>query len=76
MKWVQDTTLRFKWRPYYEPEELDAECERIVLEFLMSKNGVVCFPISNDDLAVMVERDTSDLDLFADLSREGRMSRG
>ncbi len=71
MKWVIDTSGRFQFRPYYEPEELDAECERMVAAFLEAKYGVRRFPISTDDLTVMMEQDTSDLDLYADLSREG-----
>ena len=71
MKWVTDTTGRFKRRPYYDPEELDNECGRIVSEFLVKKYGTVRFPLSTDDLSVLVERDTSDLDMFADLSRDG-----
>jgi hypothetical protein len=71
MKWVIDTTGRFGWRPYYEPAELDNECEHIVAGFLREKHGVVRFPISTDDLTVMLEQETSDLDLFADLSRCG-----
>jgi hypothetical protein len=71
MKWVTDTTGRFKRRPYYDPEELDNECERIVSEFLVKKYGAARFPLSTDDLSVLVERDTSDLDLFADLSHDG-----
>jgi len=71
MKWVIDTTGRFGWRPYYEPSELDDECEHIVAAFLRRKYGVIRFPISTDDLTVMLEKETSDLDLFADLSRDG-----
>jgi hypothetical protein len=68
MKWVADQTGRFRLRPYYDREELDFECERIISRFLERKYGVCCFPISTDDLTVMIEEDTSDLDLFADLS--------
>jgi hypothetical protein len=71
MKWVPDNTGRFSKRPYYLPEELDIECERIVSGYLRAKYGGVAFPISTDDFSVMVERDTSDLDLFADLSVTG-----
>ena len=71
MKWVIDSTGRFKWRPYYEQEELDIECERIVSEFLKRKYGEIRFPLSTDDLTVMIERDTSELDLYADLSGVG-----
>lgn len=72
MKWIPDTTARFRWRPYYEQEELDNECERIVTQFLRLRQGEARFPLSDDDLEVMIEKDTSDLDLYADLSREGR----
>jgi len=71
MRWVVDSSGRFRLRPYYEQEELDAECERIVTGFLEAKYGRLSFPLSTDDLTVLVERDTSDLDLFADLSCEG-----
>ena len=71
MKWVTDTTGRFQWRPSYRPEELDYECERIVSSFLLDKYGAICFPLSTDDLSIMIERDTTDLDLYADLSGEG-----
>jgi hypothetical protein len=71
MKWVNDATGRFAWRPYYDQAELDNECEQIVSAFLKAKNGTCHFPISTDDLSVMIEQDTSDLDLFADLSAHG-----
>jgi hypothetical protein len=71
MKWVPDETGRFEWRPYYERDELDAECEQIVSAFLIAGHGVVRFPVSTDDLTVMIEQDTADLDLYADLSDEG-----
>jgi len=71
MKWVIDETGRFRWRPYYDQEELDIECERIVSEFLKRKHGEISFPVSTDDLTVMIEQDTSELDLYADISGEG-----
>lgn len=71
MKWVVDTTGRFGWRPFYEQEELDYECEQIVSDFLINKYGAIQFPITTDELSIMIERDTSDLDLFADLSLDG-----
>jgi hypothetical protein len=71
MRWIADNTGRFQWRPYYEQAELDAECEQIVSAFLKAKNGAIRFPISTDDLSVMVEQDTSDLDLYADLAGMG-----
>jgi len=71
MRWVVDTTGRFEWRPYYSQDELDNECERIVSEFLIGRYGKGCFPLSTDELSLMIERETSDLDLYADLSGEG-----
>jgi hypothetical protein len=71
MKWVIDSTGRFDWRPYYDQDELDNECEQLVSNFLRAKNGTCRFPISTDDLSIMLEQETSDLDLYADLSREG-----
>jgi hypothetical protein len=71
MKWVQDRTGRFAKRPHYLPEELDEECERIILEFLKLKHGKVEFPVRTDDLTVLIEQ-KADLDSYADLSGEGR----
>jgi hypothetical protein len=76
MKWVADQAGRFRLRPYYDQEELDFECERTVSHFLDRKYGVSCFPISTDDLTVLIEEDTSDLDLFADLSGLGEEVEG
>lgn len=70
MKWVRDTTGRFQKRPHYLPEDLDAECEKIVTEFLLQKHGQVTFPISTDDLTCLLERDIKSLDLYADFSEE------
>ena len=69
MKWVPDKTGRFAQRPHYLPEELDAECEQIVGAFLRQKYGRVEFPITTDDLTVLIEQ-KADLDSYADLSGE------
>ena len=70
MKWVADKTNRFPNRPHYEPYELDAECEKIITVFLKERHGRVNFPVSTDDLAVLIETVVEDLDLYADLSQE------
>jgi len=70
MKWVTDRTGRFAQRPHYLPEELDAECERVILSFLNKKYGKVEFPIKTDDLTIFIE-EQADLDSYADLSGEG-----
>ncbi|SRR5581483_996687 len=69
MKWVQDRTGRFARRPHYLPEELDEECERIIVEFLTKKYGKAEFPVRTDDLTVLIEQ-KADLDSYADLSEE------
>lgn len=71
MRWVRDLTGRFPQRPHYDPREIDEECERVVFSFLREKHGEFRFPISTEDLTILIERDASDLDLYADLSGEG-----
>jgi hypothetical protein len=70
MKWVKDKTGRFGQRPHYLPEELDVECEQAIVPFLRERHGRAEFPISTDDLTVLIESAVDDLDLFADLSKE------
>jgi len=70
MEWVKDRTGRFSRRPHYRPEELDAECENLVRDFLCSRHRNVRYPISTDDLTVLLETLADDLDLYADLSQE------
>jgi Zn-dependent peptidase ImmA (M78 family) len=71
MKWVRDKTGRFAQRPHYLPDELDIECERVILAFLNKKYGKVEFPIKTDDLTVLIE-EQADLDGYANLSGEGQ----
>ena len=69
MRWVQDRTGRFARRPHYQPEELDTECEHVVLAFLRERYGKVEFPIQTEDLTVLLEL-KADLDSCVDLSDE------
>lgn len=69
MKWVPDKTGRFGRRPHYQPEEIDAQCERLIQKFLSKKYGKVEFPILTDDLTILVE-ERADLDSATDLSHE------
>jgi hypothetical protein len=71
MKWVNDITGRFPQRPHYNPEEIDYECENVVIDYLKHKYNCVKFPISTDDLTILIEKSTSDLNLYADLSADG-----
>lgn len=71
MKWYLDPTGRFPQRPYYEGEELDRECEAIVAAFLKREHGAVAYPITTNDLTILIEREAGSLDLYADLSAQG-----
>ncbi len=72
MKWVRDNTRRFQQRPYYAQQEIDDQCEEIVARFLKDRGGSLSYPISTDDLTVMIEQDVADLDVYSNLSAEGR----
>lgn len=77
MKWVKDTTGRFPERPHYDQRELDMDCEAMAHSILRKRNnGVVRFPITTDDLQVMIEDAGADLDLYADLSAYGENVEG
>lgn len=70
MKWVPDRTGRFAQRPHYAPDELDAECERVIAGFLRKKYAKVEYPVRTDDLTLLIE-EHADLDSYADLAGEG-----
>lgn len=69
--YIRDSTGRFPLRPHYRPAEFDRECEAIVDKFLKDLHGKVAFPFTTDDLVRLIDRDTSDLDQYADLSDLG-----
>jgi hypothetical protein len=71
MRYVGDRTGRFPQRPHYEPRELDEECERIITQFMKESCGRFVLPIPTEALTKLIERDTADLDLYADLTSEG-----
>lgn len=71
MKLVSDPLGRFDRRPHYEQYELDDQCEQIVDEFLRARYGRVEYPISTEDLTLLIEREVDDLDSAADLSDLG-----
>ena len=76
MKYVRDTTGRFAQRPHYEQAELDDECEGIITQFMRERYGGLDFPLPTEALKVLIERDASDLDLYADLTGEGEEVEG
>jgi hypothetical protein len=69
MKWVPDRTGRFPRRPHYQPEAIDAQCERLVQKFLNKKYGKVEYPFRTEDITILVE-ERADLDSCVDLSHE------
>ena len=76
MRYVRDATGRFGQRPHFEPVELDNECEQLITDFLRDLYMRVTFPVPTDALTKLIERDAADLDLYADLSAEGREVEG
>ena len=76
MRWVRDNTKRFETRPYYAEHEIDEHCEDIMSRFLSDMGRPGAYPMSTDDLTVLIERDVSELDLYANLSSEGRNVEG
>lgn len=70
MKWIKDPTGRFPRRPYYTEDELEVECEAIVQKLLRIRRGCVGFPVTTDDLTVLIEGEAEELDLYSDLSGE------
>jgi hypothetical protein len=73
MKWVWDRTNRFRMRPHYPTEELNAQCESILAEFLRKKYGKVEYPVRTSDLLALLERETCRLDLSADFALENHI---
>lgn len=71
MQWIKDKTGRFINRPHFKPDEIDLSCEQIIQDFLLERYKKIAFPISTDDLTVLIESRTEDFDRYADLSEEG-----
>lgn len=72
MHYISDRSRHFAKRPYYSRNELDQECETIITDFARQTSGRLELPIPTDTLTKLIERDAADLDLFSDLSAEGR----
>ena len=71
MKLLRDPLGRPIKRLYFSTEELDERCERKIADFMDQHCGGFRLPIPTDDIVRMIEADTDDLDLYADLP-EGR----
>lgn len=76
MKWITDRSGRLTQRPHYEPAEIDQECEAFMAAFLQGKYRIVTYPVSTNDLTILLERETDGLDLYADLKLEGEEVEG
>lgn len=68
---VHDNTGRFGLRPHYTQMELDQEFETLIRTFLYRHHGEEQFPISTNDLLLLIEEYADDLDAYADLSSHG-----
>lgn len=76
MKWIRDELGLFPQRPYYAAVEIDSDLETLVVAFQTEMRGGFSFPLATNDLTVLIERYTSNLDLYADLSSEGENVEG
>lgn len=71
MRMIPDPTGRFPERPFYDPAELDLDCEKRINAFLRDVHGKIEFPVVTDDLTKLIERHVRDFDQYADLSLYG-----
>ncbi|MBI3973614.1 MAG: hypothetical protein HY332_20255 [Chloroflexi bacterium] len=76
MRWVRDALGRVPQRPHYDPDEIDRECEAVATVFLAARYRRVSYPLSTNDLTILLEQRTSDLDLYAELDDEGDDAEG
>jgi hypothetical protein len=58
-------------RPHYQPGELDREFEGLVSRHIRRRRGAVTYPLTTDDLTVLIEDHVENLDIYADLSPYG-----
>lgn len=70
MKVLRDPHGRPIDRLYFKTEELDGRCERKIADFMDRHCGGFRLPIPTDDLIRMIEVETDDLDMYADLPEE------
>jgi IrrE N-terminal-like domain len=70
MKLLRDPLGRPIRRLYFDLDELDRECERIVTNFMDRHSAGFRLPIPTDDIIRMIEMEADDLDMYADLPEE------
>lgn len=71
VKMIPDKMGRFTRRPFYQERELDNECEQLIRDLLRKRKGKIVYPVSTEDLTVLIEMHDADLDSCADLSCYG-----
>src|SRR5690606_25379177 len=71
VRWFSDDKGRFPRRPFYEPLEIDQECERLLADFRRDVGLAQDVFIETDDITRLIERHASNLDVYADLSADG-----
>lgn len=67
VEWRRDRTGRFEEYPHFEPGEIDSQCETVVRRFLARRRGTATYPLTTDELAVLIEEHVDDLDQGAAL---------
>ena len=70
MKLLRDPLGRPIPRLYFDLDELDWECERIVTNFMDCYSAGFRLPVPTDDIIRMIEMEADDLDMYADLPEE------
>ena len=76
MMMILDRTGRFPERPHYNIEELEADSENLITEFLMRRYGQLVIPVPTPALVALLERDAGAIDLYCDLTAEGEEIHG
>ncbi|MFI5345137.1 MAG: ImmA/IrrE family metallo-endopeptidase [Elusimicrobiota bacterium] len=72
MKYIPDTTGRFKERPLLAPQDIEYECEKMILDCLEKrKQADFVPPLDTDTLNVLLEEHAEDVNLYADLQQGG-----
>src|SRR6185437_6032183 len=71
IRWLPDRSGRFPKRPYFDLNELDRRCERVVEQFSHRLYGQAAVSIPTGMLIKLIEKHARDLDVYADLSSEG-----
>jgi hypothetical protein len=76
VRWIRDHSGRLPLRPHFEAGEIDRECEGLLRSLPGRRPGAPVYPLTTDDLTVLVEAVTDDLDLYADLDAEAPDAEG